>query len=62
MQFPVDVKYVDILAAVIDHLRGESGKPDSREKSLAVTKLQEAIFWLVEDEELHKTDLYPPSY
>ncbi len=40
----------DILAEVIVELRGPDGRASSREKSLAVTKLQEALFWLVEDE------------
>lgn len=38
-----------ILEAMIKELRGPDGRPSSRECSLAVTKLQEAQFWLGED-------------
>lgn len=38
-----------VLEAMIKELRGPDGRPSSRERSLAVTKLQEARFWLGED-------------
>jgi hypothetical protein len=38
-----------ILHEMVVALRGESGRPASRERSLAVTKLQEAMFWLMQD-------------
>jgi hypothetical protein len=38
-----------ILNEMIAALRGADGRPSSRERSLAVTKLQEAAFWLMED-------------
>lgn len=38
-----------ILEDIIKQLRGPDGKPKSREQSLAVTKLQEARYWLGED-------------
>ena len=39
-------KYIDIRAAAnhVAHLIDDS-MPDSREKSLAITKLEEAVFW-----------------
>ena len=38
-----------ILQEIINQLRGPEGKPKSREQALAVTKLQEARYWLGED-------------
>lgn len=38
-----------ILQEMIDSLRSVDGKAPTREKALAVTKLQEARFWLIED-------------
>jgi hypothetical protein len=38
-----------ILQEIISQLRGPDGKPKSRAQALAVTKLQEAAFWLGED-------------
>lgn len=37
-----------ILTEMIKALRGPGGKPSSRECALAVTKLEEARFWLGE--------------
>jgi hypothetical protein len=39
-----------ILYEMIEALRGKDGRAGSRERALAVTKLQEAMFWLVEDQ------------
>jgi hypothetical protein len=39
-----------ILHEMIEALRGKDGRAGSREKALAVTKLQEAMFWLMEDQ------------
>lgn len=38
----------DAIEELVETLRGKDGKPASRETSLAVTKLQEALFWLIE--------------
>jgi hypothetical protein len=38
-----------IILEMIKQLRGQDGKASSREKSLAITKLQEARFWIMED-------------
>jgi hypothetical protein len=38
----------EILQEVIKQLRGPDGKPSSRAVALAITKLQEARFWLGE--------------
>ena len=38
----------EIVVEVIKALRGPDGKNASRERSLAITKLQEAQFWLLE--------------
>lgn len=38
-----------ILDEIVKQLRGPSGRAASRERSIAVTKLQEARFWLGED-------------
>lgn len=37
-----------VIQELIKNLRGPTGKPSSRERALAVTKLQEAAFWLGE--------------
>jgi hypothetical protein len=39
-----------ILYEMIEALRGKDGRAGSRERALAVTKLQEAMFWLMEDQ------------
>lgn len=38
-----------ILYEMIVALRSKDGRAGSRERALAVTKLQEAMFWLMED-------------
>jgi hypothetical protein len=38
----------EIILEIIKQLRGPEGKPASREIAIAVTKLQEANFWLGE--------------
>jgi hypothetical protein len=53
---PVEIRY-DIpvkqaIEAVIFQLLGPSGRAATREKALAVTKLQEAVMWLEADAKL----------
>lgn len=37
-----------LIQDIVRELRGPDGKPSSRETALAITKLQEATFWLAE--------------
>ncbi|HLE52725.1 MAG TPA: hypothetical protein VI755_11720 [Anaerolineales bacterium] len=37
-----------IIQALVKELRGKDGKPANRETALAITKLQEAAYWLGE--------------
>lgn len=42
-----DMRFV--IEEIIKNLRGPDGRASSRQKSLAITKLEEARFWLGED-------------
>jgi hypothetical protein len=44
---------IEVLRGVNDRLTGETGKPKNREEALAVTKIQEAIFWLAESQQIN---------
>jgi hypothetical protein len=44
---------IEVLRGVNDRLTGETGKPKNREEALAVTKIQEAIFWLAESQNIN---------
>lgn len=41
-----DHALLDLINFLITSMRGDNGKPKSREHSLAVTKLEEAGFWI----------------
>lgn len=43
---PTDAR--SIVQTLVKELRGKDGKPASREIALAITKLQEAAYWLGE--------------
>ena len=47
--FDIDFSSCDpenVLQVVIDHLRQRSKQDASREKSIAITKIEEAVLWL----------------
>lgn len=49
VEMSVQEKAAQAIESLIVDLRGPGGKPSSREVALAVTKLQEARFWLMAD-------------
>jgi len=49
VEMSVQEKAAQTIESLVVDLRGPEGKPASREVALAVTKLQEARFWLMAD-------------
>lgn len=64
MEFEQDVKANKQLRINLDkELQTLKGLPKSRERSLSITKLQEAIMWLGMDlKRLNEPNPYPNSY